>query len=1072
MDVLLRPLRALPWERVRQFLSSQSASRFAAGGVLGLLAACTLMQWNAVWGSSGPWDRGLAFALITSLLLGSAIQKRTCGPAPLWLMLVASLSLLAPWWISVVAGLSRHLPTETALSPMMLEIIAASIALASLCPLVTCWSGFLSAWQTADEESTVAPRTLLLETGAGIGCGILLVAFVTGPVWGLEITAILGSACGLAIGLRSHRLGTTPTTTESNWVHTLHTPATGSIILAAIGAVLCGGVISVQQDFLQHLLPQAAALELSQLAVVVIGITLGLGIAWRMSSRRQMAAWCLIGLAMLCGVNGFLFEIGLKFRLWSAAYLTQTSLHQFAQLSMIIAACGLPAVVVGVLLGVTRKTPVILLAAALCLGVVLGDELSLIISPRWIIAGAAGGCCLMAAVELLRGSRSSSQGWRPVITVAGLCCVTLLAWLPAELDSARPAKLLFSTQTFLGYRSGWTVGQLPHLDDARVIDQRAGRQGMLTLWMSRGQDLLLREAGIPRSAISANPARAPQPAAEVLQAVFPLLVAQRSREVLLLGASGGMPLTVCLEFPVEHITCVEPDAARMALIRGPLAAARGVDPFADERVTLDSRPVELAAAMSDGGYDIVVSSPPLSALANAAPQFTEEFYRNVSRKLSEHGLFCQRWEGIDYGPLPMQLVAGSLVRVFQHVAAIEIGVGEYLFLATNSTEGLVQTDLPDRLETVHVRRVLAQCGWDWSTLLTLPAWDQTALKEFASDGTRSINTAANCRLAFVGPVDMLRWAPKLYDTQQLLTKNRTNPLPNENGETPQISRRSRYLDWLGDQNISQDVLRRLSEVAALGKLVGDGPDTCWLDYRKALRDELQQRPRTEIRQVAATQKTQRMLHKEDERRKQYFIDLGVAGDLKHRRLEAVYELQRYFEPYDPLLSLFARQEMADLLKYYGHPDPATELNLRLHVVNFAPANDRSLQNVLTATELLLDEPEAMTDSQNRFDTLNGLLQTLRTRWEMRSSSQVKSVRLAIQDVDRTLIVIENALSEMDQLAAQPEVAAAEWSTRRDVLDRLLLRPLRGYRAELVPVHLQNKTTSEAAQLEAKLKRKQ
>jgi len=85
---------------------------------------------------------------------------------------------------------------------------------------------------------------------------------------------------------------------------------------------------------------------------------------------------------------------------------------------------------------------------------------------------------------------------------------------------------------------------------------------------------------------------------------------------------------------------------------------------------------------------------------------------------------------------------------------------------------------------------------------------------------------------------------------------------------------------------------------------------------------------------------------------------------------------------------------------------------------------------------------------------------------------VKSVRLAIQDVDRTLIVIENALSEMDQLAAQPEVAAAEWSTRRDVLDRLLLRPLRGYRAELVPVHLQNKTTSEAAQLEAKLKRKQ
>jgi hypothetical protein len=259
----------------------------------------------------------------------------------------------------------------------------------------------------------------------------------------------------------------------------------------------------------------------------------------------------------------------------------------------------------------------------------------------------------------------------------------------------------------------------------------------------------------------------------------------------------------------------------------------------------------------------------------------------------------------------------------------------------------------------------------------------------------------------------------------------------------------------------------LSEVVAQTRIILDGPDSFWLDYRKALRDELQQRPRTEIRQLSATDETERVLHPEDERRKEYFQALGEAGNLDRRSLEAVYALGAFFEPYDPLLSLFARQEVAELFAAHGHPDPATELALRLHVIHFTPRGDRSLRNVHAAAELLLRSPEAVSDAQGRFDTFNSLLQTLRSRWEVRSASQIKSVRLAIQDVDRSIVVIEKIVRAMDELAPSAGVAASDWQVRKEVIDRVLLRPLRGYRAELLAQNVANKAKTDAALREVK-----
>lgn len=1059
MDVFLRRLRAVLWGRACQWLVSDAAQRLTAGCVLGLLAACTLTQWRAVWGSSGPFDRGEAAAVIIGLLIGGQCQRRFGGKWPVWLMLASSVCVIGPAWMEFVGGLLKLLSPDAGLTTFSIEVIATGIALLSLVPSATCWSGLVMSWQ--DNQSTLQKISLPL---CGVAGGLLFVALFGGAAWGLEMTAIGAAACGLAIGLQTtwNKYSATP---QSQFRPENESASITDVSLTIAAQFASGSAVAVGLHLIRHLLPQTMPLELSTIAVMLLAAAGGLSLALRFSLPRTVTPYCLIGLAFTCLISGYFLDLGLYLRLFTAAYLTNPTMNLSSQIVLVLAACGPAAFAAGMMLRRARPTWPASGAAIFCLGTVIGGELLLVLPVDWAIAGVALLLCVLAAAELLQNGvlsipRKQWLSWTGV--AAGLM---LLASMQPKVDSARPTKLLFSTQSFLGYRSGWSVNQLPYLDDARLVAEKEGRQGTLTLWKSRGQDLLLREAGIPRCAISARTDVCPQHPAEVLQTVFPLLVAKEMRHVLLLGASGGMPLSVCLEFPVERVDCVEPDAARLAMISGPLAAERNYDPLGDERVRIDARPVELAARMPGGDYDVILASSPLSSLSSGAPQFTEEFYRRIGDKLSPDGLFCQRWEGIDYGPAPMQLAAASLTRVFAQVIAVEIGVGEFLFLATNSADGLIPADLPDRLETLHVRRLLARSGWDWSTLLTLPAWDHAALTEFAADGMTARNTAANCRLAFVGPQEVLRWGPKLLDAQALLTKDRTVA-----SDVAATSRRSRYLDWLGDSIISQDVLRRLSEVVAQTKLIANGPDTCWLDYRKVLREELQQRPRTEIRQVSATSETQRVLHAEDERRKKYFVDLGQAGNLKQRRLEKVYELERYFEPYDPLVSLFARQETAEILKLYGHPDPAAELTLRLHVVYFAPNVDRSLQNVLAAADLLLQHPAALPDPQERFDTLNGLLQILRTRWELRSNSQVKSLRLALQDIDRTLIVIENSLAEMDRLAADSSLDSNNWTVRREVLERLLVRPLRGYRAELSPLNEKNKLTTEATLLEAKRKK--
>jgi hypothetical protein len=314
----------------------------------------------------------------------------------------------------------------------------------------------------------------------------------------------------------------------------------------------------------------------------------------------------------------------------------------------------------------------------------------------------------------------------------------------------------------------------------------------------------------------------------------------------------------------------------------------------------------------------------------------------------------------------------------------------------------------------------------------------------------------------------MRWGNKQQEIQDVLTATRITPAPfwydaqgrsNQVEEEMHLSRRSRLVEWLGDARINKELLRRLGEIVEQQKLVRENPDSHWWAYRKVLRKQLQDRPRAIVQQVKAINEKQK-LHPEDIRRKNYFLALGNAARRQTPTRAQIAAVEEFLEPYDPLVSYFARQETADLLERTGE-DPGRELAYRLHVIFFAPTVDASVRNVAKAVETIVKHPEAIPDDSNRFDALNGLIQTLRIRWELRQSIRETSTRKVLDDVDQSLIAIQSGLESMDAIAVSSGVAPGDWQTRKQVIERLMLRPLRSYRNDIHARQIRGQTQARA-----------
>ncbi|MBS0202525.1 MAG: hypothetical protein JSS49_06455 [Planctomycetes bacterium] len=972
----------------------------------------------------------------------------------------SELAVVACTWALLQPWLSAALMLALQFLPLSFLAGDAPRFMVGLVCAAPCW--FVAGWMWSSLASGVvqshgpAAESAAVWVSVGIALGMAAISFVLAPVMGAWCTVVLAVVLVLVTRVVSAPDLQVPVERRPAFNST---PAfkTTTALLNIASAVAVGGLLAAVIRLVGQLMPNGSQTYFAEW----LGIAGGFAIGQYWQSRHSSAGspWFVVVPAAAGAVLLAILPSLILTSLWATASLTSVFLLMAFRVLLLAGATAPTGFALARLMPVRNSASESISpfnrwnsAFPFAIGFV-GTQFSFsVMGLVGVLTMACSILVLIGVVSMLTaGERLPSR-----LVIGGMvsCCLLGLS-VPLWSSNDNPAltsKLLFSTPSFVAYRAGWDSHLLPMLDDARVIDQREGLRGPLTLWRSHGLELHLRENSIPRAVVSANTEMHPQFAPEVLQAIYPLVLVERADRVLVLGASGGVPMASCLQFPVQQVICAEGDNGLIDVIRGPIARETGYDPFTDERAELLTVPAALAVMASSGKYDVILSSPSSSSIVAGAPMFTADHYQRVSRCLAEGGIYCQRFECIDYGPTPLRTVVQSLRQAFQEVMAIETAAGEFLLMGTNTPGIFVPDDLPARLESPHVRRLLARSGLDWSALLNFPAYDHETLGEICAEGRPWTNVPANGILAIQGPLDLMRWGPKLQEVQRILTAVRTSPVRYLNEEDAarvadgelHVSRKSRMLEWLGDQRVSPDVLRRLSEVATQHKLVRENPETHWWEYRKSLREQLQNRPRSKVQQVSHSAGA-RPLHPEDERRKGYFVALGDAA--REPTPEHMESLIGHLQPYDPLVSYFARQEIADI-QARGQMDPAAELAFRLHVIYFAPVADASTRNVATALELLVRHPEVIPDPARRFDTVNGLVQTLFTRWETRQTVPMKSARRQLSDVDRSVVAIEKALTELESQHAQALLSDADWDSRKQVVDRILLRPLRAYRSQL------------------------
>lgn len=1048
-------LRAI--ERVAPLVKQQTGTGFqlAAGLSLGGLILVGWQQYVALWGVSLPVVVALALVAALGLLVGGGLARQSGTSLGGWLVACGLWGVIHPLWVGTTA--------ETLLIGVARWDIGWGLALAAallqgLLPVVFWTAAAIRLCQTSNTVGWRISTELLIT--ASLVAGLWLTTFGLAPALGGEWTGWLWGALSLACGLwqASGRLILSesdaelidPRTAASRW-SAVRILEIGAVALAA--AVVCRWV--------GELMPTGLYWTAGVASGLVLGLVLGRQLASRLGAGGAAvlaAAWVAVVLATESTQIGFC--------LWCSATFT-TPAFLLPTRALFLTCMLLPlGISLGTLWRMTSAAdlrPSLLLAGLLLAVVLCGWAVPALL---WAQVGLANLAAVGAAILLLLGAvdlwleqPAMAFPWKrwlaPLAFALALATPLISGWhVPG-----RTARLLYSTTVMVAQRSGWDSRWLPWLDDQRLLTAIEGQNGPWTLWRTRGVQVHLRESGMPRGMMSAAPELHPHYAPEVLQAAYPLVLAGQPQRVLVLGGTSRTVLRTCLEFPLTELTCVEGDPALASLSRGAWAELTGFHPEADDRFRWTTAAPELFVTQRSGDYDVILSCPPASMANGGTASFTREHYRHVAKCLQAEGVFCQRLEGIDYGPRPLQAIAGAMQQAFREVVLFEPVPGEYLLVATNSPAGLIRESLRERMEAPQVVRVLGWCGWDWSMLASLPAVDGPALREAVADRGPGNNTAANGWLAWTAAGEVMRWGNKAQEVHALLLKPRKSepqylawqdPGQVDPPSPARLTRAARLLDWMGQFGECADVVRRIGEVQKLAKLVAENPDTFWWEYRKTLRDQLKNRPRAAI-DAAAGISDGKTLHAEDLQRKAYLVSLGEAAQQAKPELQSIAAVADFFSPYDPLVSLCAHYEAAELYARRGD-QPVRELALKLHVVNHSPSPDGSVRNVAECLKLLIEQPDAVAAPAARFDQLNYLVQLLRGRWDIRASMPARSYRMQVVELDTDVVLAERSLEVLRDLAPAAGLTTADWDARRTALDQIVVRPLRAYRTRLAEEH--------------------
>jgi spermidine synthase len=176
------------------------------------------------------------------------------------------------------------------------------------------------------------------------------------------------------------------------------------------------------------------------------------------------------------------------------------------------------------------------------------------------------------------------------------------------------------------------------------------------------------------------------------------------RRVLVLGGGAEGLLAEILKHPVDEVDYVEPDPRQIELVERylPEPDRRALR---DPRVRVHTLDARYFIKGRHGRYDLVVARLPEPTSALRARFYTDEFYREVRRAMTDRSVFCLTAAAApaDLPAAPATYLASIRATLRRHFPHVTVGWGDTAQILAATATGLVTTD-PAELAARYTRR--------------------------------------------------------------------------------------------------------------------------------------------------------------------------------------------------------------------------------------------------------------------------------------------------------------------------------------------------------------------------------
>ncbi|MEK6286778.1 MAG: fused MFS/spermidine synthase [Acidobacteriota bacterium] len=235
---------------------------------------------------------------------------------------------------------------------------------------------------------------------------------------------------------------------------------------------------------------------------------------------------------------------------------------------------------------------------------------------------------------------------------------------------------------------------------------------------------------------------------QILIGALPLLVRERTDDVLLIGLGSGVTLGSIEQFPVKRVTCVELEPAV-------IEASRHFEdvnnrPLDDPRLRLVSNDGRNFIYTTDEKFDVIVSEPSNPWVTGVANLFTLEYFKRGAERLTDDGLFSQWLQIYEMAPEDVRTLVATFRAAFPHVFLFRGAEGDLMLLGSKSERRLDLSVLKSHLDDPRIGGELKRIGTTRAADIISRFYLGPAEVTTLSEGAR-LNTDDNALIEFSAP---------------------------------------------------------------------------------------------------------------------------------------------------------------------------------------------------------------------------------------------------------------------------------------------------------------------------------